>query len=92
MVIMSINKARYDKAFFKAVGNAVRRRRELMMLSIDDLGQLVNLRANYIEELEGGLRNINLSTLGKVCKALNCAVSQLLLEAETAITPREDAS
>lgn len=77
-----MTKPRYDKTLFIALGKAVNNRRAQLMLSTADLAEQSSLHENYILDVEGGLRNVTLSTLSKVCKALGCTVSELFREAE----------
>jgi len=86
MYTKTMNKPRYDKALFKALGQAVLNRREQLKQSQEQLGQKSGLSINQIMEIEGGLRNVNLGTLSKVCIGLGCPLSVLFSEAENLIT------
>jgi transcriptional regulator with XRE-family HTH domain len=77
-----MNKPRYDKNLFKALGQAVTNRRMALTLSQEALGARMNADSRFVMELEGGLRNLNLGTLAKVSKALDYSLSQLLSETE----------
>jgi ribosome-binding protein aMBF1 (putative translation factor) len=78
----TMTKPRYDKALFKAVGQAVLNRRVKLEQSHEELGEKTMLGASYIKEIEGGLRNLNIGTLSKVSRALGYSLSELFVDAE----------
>ena len=86
----TMTKPRYDKALFKALGQAVVNRRQQLKQSHEQLGQKSGLTVNQIMEIEGGLRNVNLGTLSKVCIGLGCPLSVLFCEAEALINDFAD--
>lgn len=88
---MTMNKPRYDKTLFKALGQAVSSRRLQLLMSQDELGDKSGLDANYIKDIEGGLRNLNLGTLAKVCRALGYSISELFTHVEVLMVGTEDA-
>ena len=63
------------------VGKAIRRRREDVGLSQDELGHLSGLHRTYIGSVERGERNITLASLIAICGALQLPPHQILLRA-----------
>ena len=52
----------------------LRTRREL---SQDDLGDLIGMKRSYLSEIENGKRNLSLTTLFKLARALKCQMTEL---------------
>ncbi len=69
----------------KAFGIAVRRRREALHVSQEELADQTGLHRTYISLIERGLRNASVETTIKLAKALNTTGSQLLEEVERGI-------
>ena len=67
-----------------AVGVAIRNRRTAMGLSQEKLGEVAGLDRTYISGVERGVRNPTISSLGRIAAALECNLSEILIEAETA--------
>ena len=67
-----------------AVGVAIRNRRTAMGLSQEKLGEVAGLDRTYISGVERGVRNPTISSLGRIATALQCDLSSILIEAETA--------
>ena len=67
-----------------AVGIAIRNRRTAMGLSQEQLGEIAGLDRTYISGVERGVRNPTISSLGRIATALQCDLSSILIEAETA--------
>ena len=63
------------------VGDIIRLRREQQQLSQVALAKATGLTSQYLSLVELG-RNPSLDTLAAVAAALNCKVSDLILEAE----------
>ncbi|HEV2292799.1 MAG TPA: helix-turn-helix transcriptional regulator [Tepidisphaeraceae bacterium] len=61
-----------------ALGAVIRRRREDVGLSQDELGHLSGLHRTYVGSVERGERNLTLSSLIALCRALQIAPHQLL--------------
>ena len=81
-VTFTMSKARYEKAIFKSLGQAVTRRRTQLKQTLEELAEKARLDAAYIKDIEMGVRNLNLSTLWKVSRSLDCSLSELLADAE----------
>lgn len=64
------------------VGRAIRKRRQLLNLSQEDLGAIVGIHRTYVSEVENGRRNIGIVNLYKIAKALKTSLSELMKEAE----------
>ena len=67
-----------------AVGVAIRNRRTAMGLSQEKLGEVAGLDRTYISGVERGVRNPTISSLGRIAAALQCNLSAILIEAESA--------
>jgi transcriptional regulator with XRE-family HTH domain len=67
-----------------AVGVAIRNRRTAMGLSQEQLGEVAGLDRTYISGVERGVRNPTISSLGRIAAALQCDLSAILIEAESA--------
>jgi transcriptional regulator with XRE-family HTH domain len=67
----------------RAVGKAIRRRRETAGLSQEALAAESGLHRTYIGSVERGERNLSLQNLQAISGALNCTASELLHEAES---------
>jgi transcriptional regulator with XRE-family HTH domain len=55
-----------------------------MGLSQEKLGEVAGLDRTYISGVERGVRNPTISSLGRIAAALECNLSEILIEAETA--------
>lgn len=66
----------------KAVGEAIRRRREAQGLSIKDLAELAEVGRNTVGDIERGLRTCTGATLAKIARALGTSGSQIIAESE----------
>ena len=65
----------------KKVGATIRKRREALGLSQEDLAEGASVHRNYIGAVERGESNPSLVKLGKIAKALGLKTSELLKEA-----------
>jgi len=70
------------KAFVKAFGRVVRRRREELQLSQESFAELLGLHRTYVGSIERGERNVSLRNLLLFGDVLNVALSQLIKQAE----------
>jgi transcriptional regulator with XRE-family HTH domain len=66
---------------FLPVGPVIRRRREVKPMSQVGLADVCGLSSQYISMLENG-RNPSLDALSAIAEALECKVSEIILEAE----------
>ena len=64
------------------VGAVIRRRREDIGLSQEELGHLCDLHRTYIGSVERGERNLTLSSLLAIAQALQLAPHELLRRAK----------
>ncbi len=64
-----------------ALGRLVRRRRESIGLSQDELGHLCGLHRTYIGSVERGERNLTLSSLKAIATAIQIQPHELLRQA-----------
>ena len=55
-----------------------------MGLSQEQLGEIAGLDRTYISGVERGVRNPTISSLGRIAAALQCDLSAILIEAESA--------
>jgi len=66
------------KPTLAAVGAVIRKRREDIGLSQDELGYLADLHRTYIGSVERGERNVTLGSLIAICGALQLQPHELL--------------
>jgi transcriptional regulator with XRE-family HTH domain len=64
--------------FLTAFGLNVRRRREFLDLTQENLAERAELDQTYISGIERGLRNPGILNVGKLAKALRFKTSELL--------------
>jgi len=74
----------------KAFGTAIRRRREALGLSQEELAYQAGLHRTYISLIERGLRNASIETIIKLAKALSTTGSQLLKDVEAEVSEHPD--
>jgi transcriptional regulator with XRE-family HTH domain len=65
----------------KALGLAVRRRREGMRVSQEALAELVECHRNYVGLVERGEQNVTIDMLARFARALKCTVTEIVKEA-----------
>ena len=66
----------------KACGIVVRRRRQALGFSQEELADRADLHRTYISLIERGLRSVSVETIFKLAKGLNTTGSQLLEDIE----------
>lgn len=66
----------------RALGSAVRARREHLRLSQEELGFRTGMDRTYISGVERGVRNPTIKVVGRIAKALRTRPSRLLAKAE----------
>lgn len=59
-------------------GAEVRRRREALQWTLDDLAKRGKLTPNYLGSIELGLRDPSLSTITKIARAFSVSIGELL--------------
>jgi len=65
----------------KALGLAIRRRREELGLSQEQLAERVDCHRNYVGLVERGAQNVTIDMLGRFAEALKCAVADMMVSA-----------
>jgi transcriptional regulator with XRE-family HTH domain len=60
-----------------AFGRNVRKRREVIDLTQEELAEKASLDRTYINDIERGARNLSLSSIIRIAKALGTTVSDL---------------
>lgn len=65
-----------------AIGKVIRKRREAMGISQTELAERAGLHRTYINNIEGGSKNISIDSLKGIADALNTNISELMLSAE----------
>lgn len=71
-----------QKAWLLAVGEAIQERRLSVGISQQELADMAGVHRTYVSDVERGARNLTVSSLVKVCKALNVQPSRLFRRAE----------
>jgi transcriptional regulator with XRE-family HTH domain len=66
----------------KALGESVRSFRTEKKMTQEELAVAANLHRTYITDIESGLRNVSFLTLHRICLALQCSLSTLIVESE----------
>jgi transcriptional regulator with XRE-family HTH domain len=61
-----------------AFGKSLRARRSEMGLSQEKLADLAGLHFTYVSSVERGERNISLENIGRLAKALDCQIRDLV--------------
>jgi len=61
-----------------AFGKMLRMKRTESELSQEKLADLAGLHFTYVSSVERGERNISLENIGKLAKALNCKIKELM--------------
>ena len=59
-------------------GIAVRKRRQELGISQEELGERADLHRTYIGDIERGLRNVSLVNIEKIVRALNISIADFL--------------
>jgi len=63
-------------------GLAVRKRRQELSISQEELADRAELHRTYISDIERGRRNLSLDNIEKLALALELSLSELMREAE----------
>jgi transcriptional regulator with XRE-family HTH domain len=61
----------------KSLGTAIRRQRNLLGISQEELAHRAGLHRTYISDLERGARNPSIGSIEKLAEALQISVSKL---------------
>lgn len=72
----------------QATGREIRRHRQALGLSQEQLAERAGLHRNYVGFLERGERNASLTTLFSIARALGLSVGQLLAEVPADVAAR----
>ncbi len=67
----------------KRIGEAIRRRREALGFSQEAFADRIRMHRAYYGALERGEKNLQLSTLERVCAGLDAPMWEILKEAES---------
>lgn len=62
------------------LGNAIRKRRQSLGLSQEQLSESVNCHRNFVGRIERGEQNPTVDTLVRIAGGLSCTVKDLLKE------------
>ncbi len=79
---MRATEQKRKERILKALGDGIRSVRTEQKMTQVELGEAAGLHRTYITDIENGLRNLSFMTLLKVCTALQCPLSRLILIAE----------
>lgn len=66
----------------KRLGEMIRRRRESAAISQEGFADRIRMHRAYYGALERGEKNLQLSTLERVCEGLGCALWEVVRDAE----------
>jgi transcriptional regulator with XRE-family HTH domain len=67
----------------KRIGDAVRKRREALGISQEAFADKIRMHRAYYGALERGEKNLQLSTLERLCAGLNVRMWEVIREAES---------
>lgn len=79
-------KKNLDNIRFTAEAGGLRINRELLGINLEDLYERAGIPANRLQKYEEGeedINNANILTLLKICKAMECTLSEILTDKET---------
>jgi transcriptional regulator with XRE-family HTH domain len=79
---MRKNEQQHVNRVLKALGDAIRNRRIELLLTQEEVGLASELHRTYVTDVENGLRNLSFLTLLRLARALQCSLSQLMIETE----------
>lgn len=65
------------------IGAALRKRREELDVSQEDLAERVQMHRTYYSSIERGLKNVRVETLERVCQALKVRMWEVMKDAES---------
>lgn len=80
-MLETVKSSKPTPTYRKKIGYAIRSRREALGVSQEQLAELTDCHRNYIGLVERAEQNLTLDSIVRIAKALNCKVSDLLLEA-----------
>lgn len=61
---------------------ALRQHREILGWSLEKLAEEADLHANYVGRAERGVQSVGLDSMLKLTRALNCKLSDIILDAK----------
>lgn len=65
------------------IGAALRKRREELEISQENLAEQVQMHRTYYSSIERGLKNIRIETLERLCVALKTRMWEVIKDAES---------
>ena len=66
----------------KRIGMVLRKQREASGFTQEGFADHIRMHRAYYGALENGKKNLQLSTLERVCEGLNCPMSKIISDAE----------
>ena len=67
---------------YKAIGAAIRKRRRAQDMTQEQLAELAGVSVSFIGHIERGTRKMSLDTFASICRALGCALGDIVRECE----------
>jgi len=74
----------------KALGQAIRKHRERLDLTQEELAEKAEVHRTYLADIERGTRNPSIESIRRVAYALQIPISDLFKTAETDSTSRRE--
>lgn len=68
-------------ALQKKLGQAIRRRREELGFSQDSMADFLHMHRSYYSAIERGEKNLTLTTVERLAKAVEARISELMVDA-----------
>jgi transcriptional regulator with XRE-family HTH domain len=78
-----------DTGFLRALGVIVKRQRQLIGASQEQLAESAGLHRTYVSDIERGIRNLTVSSAKRIANGLNVPISLLIVEAERYLSEGE---
>jgi transcriptional regulator with XRE-family HTH domain len=70
------------------LGREIRRRRVALSWTLEQFAEACGVSPNYLGTIENGRRDLHISTLVSIARALGCSVADLLAEPNGDVSPR----
>ena len=67
---------------YKATGREIRKRRRAQDMTQEQLAEAVGVSVSFIGHIERGARVMSLNTFVRICRALGCAIDDIIRTCE----------
>lgn len=80
-VLSSVKSAKDTRMRRRQIGAAIRRRREELALSQEELAEAIDCHRNYVGLVERGEHNVSIEMIARFAEAFKCRASDIIREA-----------